>query len=65
MRTYFDLPGAKLVALCDTDEAVLNKCVQEAAGKGIKATAYRDYQKLLEDKGVDTAGIATPTTGTR
>ena len=60
MRTYFDLPGAKLVALCDADEAVLNKCVQEAAGKGIKVSAYRDYRKLLEDQGIDAVVIATP-----
>ena len=60
MRTYFNLPGARLVALCDADEAVLNKRVQEAAKENITVKTYRDYRKLLEDPEIDAVVIATP-----
>ena len=60
VKTYFDMPGTRLVALCDADEVNLNRNVQAAAAKNIKVTAYRDYRKLLEDKDVDAVVCAPP-----
>jgi predicted dehydrogenase len=60
VRTYYDMPGARLVALCDVDSDVLAKRVKETEAKGIKVTGYRDYRKLLEDKNVDAIVLASP-----
>lgn len=60
VRTYHDMPGTKLVALCDVDSTLLAKRVSEADKKGIKVTAYRDFRKLLEDKTVDAIVMAPP-----
>lgn len=60
IRTFAGMPGTKLVALCDADEAVLNQRAQEAEAGGAKPTRYRDYRRLLEDRDVDAVVIATP-----
>lgn len=60
MRTYFKMPGARLVALCDVDKNVLAKRAAEAEKEGIKVATYVDYRKLLEDKNIDAVVIATP-----
>ena len=60
VRTYYRMPGAKLVALCDADGNVLAKRVQETEKQNIKVTAYRDYRRLLEDPGIDAVVIAAP-----
>ncbi len=49
-------PDAKVVALCDTDAAVLAKASQQT---GITAT-YSDYRKLLKLDEVHAVVIATP-----
>lgn len=60
MRTYFDMPGARLVALCDVDTAVLDRRVKDCEEKGIKVAKYVDYRKLLESKEVDAVVLASP-----
>src|SRR5436190_1762724 len=60
MKSYFDMKGTKLVALCDADDAVLASRSKEAAAKGITVATYRDYRKLLDAKDVDAVVIATP-----
>lgn len=49
-------PDAKLVALCDSNSAVLERAKQQT---GI-AAAYTDYQQLLQNTDVDAVVIATP-----
>src|SRR5215211_8559278 len=53
VKTYYKMPGTRLVALCDADGAVLDKRVAETQKEGITVTPYRDYRKLLEDKNID------------
>ncbi|MBI5770928.1 MAG: Gfo/Idh/MocA family oxidoreductase [Verrucomicrobia bacterium] len=60
VRTYFDMPGTRLVAVCDADEAAIRKNVQAAAAKNIKVKSYQDFRKLLEDKEVDAIVGAPP-----
>ena len=52
--------GARVVALCDVDRAVLDKKVAECDQAGFKVTPYIDYRKLLENKDIDAISIATP-----
>jgi predicted dehydrogenase len=53
--------GAKLVAFCDADTAVLNSTTEKYEKK-FNATydKYEDYRKLLDNKDIDAITIATP-----
>jgi predicted dehydrogenase len=54
------IKGARLVALCDVDSAVLQKGVQRLADGGTKVEGYTDIRKLLENKDIDAVTFATP-----
>jgi predicted dehydrogenase len=54
------VPGVRVVALCDADQAVLEKRAGELAADGIAVAKYVDLRKLLESKDVDAVTIATP-----
>jgi Predicted dehydrogenases and related proteins len=60
VKNFMEVPGVRVVALCDADSQVLNKQVQQLAAKGEKVTAYTDFRKLLEDDSIDAVSIATP-----
>jgi len=53
--------NVELAALCDIDQAVLDRSVKtlERAGKKAPAT-FTDVRKLIEDKSIDAISIATP-----
>lgn len=53
-------PEAQLVAICDVDQSVLDRRMEELAKDNIKPTTYGDYRKLLDDKNVDAVVIGTP-----
>jgi predicted dehydrogenase len=52
--------GAKLVALCDADSAVLDSFAAEINNKGTKVAKFTDYRKACESKDIDAVIIATP-----
>ena len=54
------LPGVRVVALCDVDEAMLDSAVKDLASENIQVATYVDVRKLLESKEVDAISIATP-----
>lgn len=51
--------GARLVALCDADSAVIAKQLDSLTEAGSLQT-YTDLRKLLESKEIDVVSIATP-----
>lgn len=57
---FSNLPGVRLVALCDVDLDVLEQGVERYSKPGQKLKAYSDYRRLLEDKEIDVVSIATP-----
>jgi predicted dehydrogenase len=61
VKGFASLPGVEVAALCDVDEGVLNRRVEEVekAGKP-KPEAFVDLRKLYEGKGIDVVSIATP-----
>jgi len=61
IRAYLRVPNVEIAALCDVDDAVMEKGCKmvEDAGKK-RPTAYADLRKLLEDKSIDAISIATP-----
>ena len=52
--------GARVTALCDADENVLNGGVAQFQEDGKKVEAFRDMRRLLESKEIDAVSIATP-----
>jgi predicted dehydrogenase len=52
--------GARLAAVCDCDEAVLNRRADEYAKSGAQLTKFSDFRKLCESKEIDAVVIATP-----
>jgi predicted dehydrogenase len=61
--TAIKIPGVNLVAICDVDEAVINKRLGELVALNIdakKVKVYRNYKTLLNQKDIDVVIIGTP-----
>jgi predicted dehydrogenase len=61
MRAYSKLPDANIVALCDVDQASLERgqaLVEKATGK--KPKGYEDMRKVFEDKEVQAVSMPLP-----
>lgn len=52
--------GARITALCDCDQEVLNKGAEKLSADGKVVETHTDIRKLLESKNVDAVSIATP-----
>ena len=55
-----EVKGARMVALCDVDQAILDREVKKYRDLGEKIEAYTDIRKLLENKDIDVVSFATP-----
>ena len=55
-----EIPGAKIVALCDADQAHLDREVAAIRDHGGKVAAYHHPREVFDDKGVDAVVIALP-----
>ncbi len=53
-------PGVRLVALCDADQAVIDKQMADLAKDNLKPRTYRDFRECCADKEIDAVTIATP-----
>src|SRR4051812_10127025 len=62
LDAFPQVPGTRVVALCDCDEKVLGNAAKKAEGKEKvgKVQTYKDIRKLLENKDIDAIAIATP-----
>lgn len=52
--------GARIVALCDVDTAVLGAAEADLAKQGVKTETYDDYRRLCGSPEIDAVVIATP-----
>ena len=52
--------GARLVAICDVDQEVLERRRTQCVQLGVTPETYVDYRKLLENKDIDAVVLATP-----
>jgi len=61
LKYYSKLPDARVVAICDVNQAQTERATQ-IAGKlgGSQPHVHQDLRKLFEDKDVDAVSIATP-----
>ncbi|MFN3649425.1 MAG: Gfo/Idh/MocA family protein [Armatimonadota bacterium] len=55
-----NLPGVRLVALCDLDPAVLARGKEALAKKNISVDTYADVRHVLDRKDIDVITTATP-----
>jgi len=61
LRYYSKLPDARVVAICDVNQAQTERAVQIAEKlQGSQPRVHQDLRKLFEDKDVDAVSIATP-----
>jgi len=60
LKEMREVKGTRLVALCDVDQAVLNRELSQCESKGENVKGYRDVRKLLADKDIDVVTFATP-----
>jgi len=57
MPSFMELPGVRLVAVCDVNSTNLARIREKAEGDQV--AAYHDFRKLLEDKSIDAVIVAT------
>ena len=55
-----ELPGVRVVAICDADQDVLDRGLKEAKDRQENVAGYQDVRKLLENKDIDAVTTATP-----
>jgi len=61
IRAYSKMPNVQIAAICDVDESILEKRLQDAEKLTNKRPAgFTDLRKVLEDKSIDAISIATP-----
>ena len=60
INRFHDTSGVRVVAICDVDEKVLYRKVEEFKKRKEKVDTYIDYRKMLEDESIDIVSIATP-----
>src|SRR3954451_21011143 len=55
-----EISGARIVALCDADQAHLDREVQAARDREGKVATHTDLRRILDDKTIDAVVIALP-----
>ena len=55
-----EVPGAKIVALCDVDQAHLDREAQPFKDRGEEVATYRDLRRVFDDKTIDAVVVALP-----
>ncbi|MBN2139007.1 MAG: Gfo/Idh/MocA family oxidoreductase [Sedimentisphaerales bacterium] len=57
---FRNIPGVRVVAICDADSQFLDRERQKFNERNEKVDTYTDCRKLLEDKNIDAVITATP-----
>ncbi len=60
IETFHALEGVRVVALCDADQAVIDREVAKFKERGESVATFQDMRDLLDQKDVDAVAIATP-----
>ena len=61
LKYYSKVPDARVVAICDVNQAQTERATQIAGKLGVSQPhVHQDLRKLFEDKDVDAVSIATP-----
>jgi predicted dehydrogenase len=60
IERFRQVPGLKIVALCDVDETILDDSVARFKSRGEEVATYRDLRKVFDAKDIDAVAIAIP-----
>ena len=61
MQAWSTIPSARISALCDVDQAALERGQTQVAREGAeKPAGYADMRKLFEDKNEDAVSMPLP-----
>jgi predicted dehydrogenase len=60
IRSFRQVPGVRIVALCDVDEANLGAEVESFQQRNEKVAAYADVRRLLDSPDIDAVVVTTP-----
>jgi len=60
IEVFRNLPGVRVVALCEVDHELLTREAQKFKDRNEAVATYQDIRKLLDDKNIDAVVIATP-----
>ena len=60
IRSFRQVPGVRIVALCDVDNANLGPEVESFQKRNEKVAAYTDVRRLLESQEIDAVVVTTP-----
>jgi predicted dehydrogenase len=60
VRIFKELVDARVVALCDVDENILNQAAVEFTNQNLEVETYTDFSRLLENKQIDAVVLSTP-----
>src|SRR5437660_8731985 len=55
-----EIPGARIVALCDVDQAFLDREAQPFKDRGETVSTHTDLRRVLDDQTIDAVVIALP-----
>ena len=55
-----EVPGAKIVALCDVDQTFIERESKPFKDRGESITTYTDLRRVFDDKSIDAVVIALP-----
>jgi len=58
-KTFHEMSGVRVVALCDVDRNVLNSGAKWFQDRNAKVDTYVDIRQLLDNKNIDAISIAT------
>lgn len=59
-KSLMKIDGVELAAICDVDQNVIDKRIEELGDKAKKVKTYSDYRELLDQKNIDIVVIGTP-----
>jgi predicted dehydrogenase len=59
-NSYLKMKGVRVIALCDPDQAVLDRESKKFYDRNEKVQSYIDIRKLLDNKDIDVISGATP-----
>ena len=60
LKEMLQVPGIKVVAICDINPEALKNAVDAASAAGHAPQGYAEFRKLLDRKDIDAVVIATP-----
>lgn len=60
LRLLRELPGVRVVAICDADRDVLDRGLKQAQDRQENVRGYQDVRELLDNKEIDAVTTATP-----